>query len=161
MADLTDIQSAGATKIIGSDTTGVETYPVNADSSGNLSTKVNNGSGSDAVNIQDGGNSITVDGEVKTDNTLTSGGTQGVLTLTLANTAYELKVGASRLTGRKLITAIPIDRTVYWGYTNAVTVTTGTPLIKSQFISWEMDDVGSVWLICDQAAKTVRITESP
>ena len=147
MADLTDIQASGTTKIVGSDLSGTETYPVNADSNGNLSTKVNNGSGSDAINIQDGGNSITVDGTINSIDTLTSGGTQGVLTLTLANTAYELKVGANRLSGRKLITAFPESRTIYWGYSNTITTSTGTPIYKNQFITWKMDDQGSIWLI--------------
>lgn len=39
MGDLTEITGAGSTKIIGSDLTGVETNPVNADSSGNLYVK--------------------------------------------------------------------------------------------------------------------------
>lgn len=36
MSDLSDIQAAGSIKIIGSDSSGLETNPVNADSSGNL-----------------------------------------------------------------------------------------------------------------------------
>lgn len=64
MADLTDLQAAGATKIVGSDATGLETNPLAIDSSGNVQTVLNNAAGSSAVNIQDGGNSITVDGTV-------------------------------------------------------------------------------------------------
>lgn len=36
MADLNELQAAGATKLIGADATGLETNPVNADSNGNL-----------------------------------------------------------------------------------------------------------------------------
>src|SRR6185295_486281 len=39
MADLTDLQAAGATKIVGSDSSGLETNAVNADVNGNLLTK--------------------------------------------------------------------------------------------------------------------------
>src|SRR5690242_1981302 len=61
MADLSEQQSSQAIKITGADSSGVETNYVGADASGNLNTVVNNGSGGSAVNIQDGGNSITVD----------------------------------------------------------------------------------------------------
>lgn len=66
MADLNELQSAGAVKIIGSNSSNVETNPVNADSNGNLFSVINNASGASAVNIQDGGNSITVDGNLST-----------------------------------------------------------------------------------------------
>lgn len=62
MADLTDKQAAQTIKIAGADpTTGVEDNYAEVDASGNVQTLVNNASGASAVNIQDGGNSITVD----------------------------------------------------------------------------------------------------
>lgn len=42
MADLTDLQAAETVKIVGSNSSGVETNPVNADSSGNLNTTTPN-----------------------------------------------------------------------------------------------------------------------
>lgn len=59
--DLSDINSAQSVKLVGADSSGVEGTPVGSDVSGNLKTVNNNGSGASAVNIQDGGNSITVD----------------------------------------------------------------------------------------------------
>jgi hypothetical protein len=65
MADLSESQSSQAVKIAGANpSSGVETNFADVDASGNLSTKINNASGASAVNIQDGGNSITVDGTI-------------------------------------------------------------------------------------------------
>lgn len=65
MADLSDLQAALTVKIAGADpSTGQEDNFMEVDSSGNAKTLVNNASGAFAVNIQDGGNSITVDGTV-------------------------------------------------------------------------------------------------
>lgn len=61
MADLGDKDSALTVKIAGASSTGLESQYVNADLSGNIFTVNNNGAGASAVNIQDGGNSITVD----------------------------------------------------------------------------------------------------
>ena len=47
MADLTDLQAAGTTKIIGSDVAGVETNPLAVDSNGNLKVGVT----SDGTNV--------------------------------------------------------------------------------------------------------------
>lgn len=64
MSDLPYIDSTLETKIAGQDATGNNINFVGADSNGNMFTVVNNASGASAVNIQDGGNSITVDGTV-------------------------------------------------------------------------------------------------
>ena len=65
MADLSESQSSQSVKIAGANpSSGVENNYVDVDSSGNLSVKINNASGASAVNIQDGGNSITIDGTI-------------------------------------------------------------------------------------------------
>ena len=65
MADLTEAQAAQSVKIAGANpSTGAEDSFMEVDSSGNAQTVNNNGSGASAVNIQDGGNSITVDGTI-------------------------------------------------------------------------------------------------
>ena len=108
MADLDDKQAAQSIKIIGADSSGLETNPVGADVSGNLKTIVNNGSGSAAVNIQDGGNSITVDGTVTANQGTPSstanawpqklvGGTDGTL---IGNSGDKLKVDANLSQGQ-------------------------------------------------------------
>jgi hypothetical protein len=110
-------------------------------------------------------NSIAVvlpsDQDVEIKDTLTSGGVEGELTLTLANTPYEVKVGLNRLTGRKLVTFYALDANMYWGYTNALTSSNGTPIWKDQLASWAMDDQGSIYVLCIAPGKKGRVTESP
>lgn len=92
MADISDINSAQTVKVVGADGTGVEQTPVQSTANGGLHTNIrnssgvevlvataalqtqpgvdigdvtiNNASGASAVNIQDGGNSLTVDGTI-------------------------------------------------------------------------------------------------
>lgn len=62
MSDLSGKDASQSVILSGADpSTGVESNYAQVDSSGNLQTEVNNASGAYAVNIQDGGNSITVD----------------------------------------------------------------------------------------------------
>jgi hypothetical protein len=93
---------------------------------------------------------------------LRQGGTQGVLSMPTANTAYEAKVGASRLANRKSLTITALTN-MYWGYNNTVTTTTGTQLIKGQQIIFaiDMDSTFQVWLVSGTAAGQAQITESP
>ena len=136
MADLTDLQAAQATKIVGSDPTGVETNAISGSANGDLG-------------VADG---------------ISSGGLQGNLSLTTANTAYEVKVGAGRLANRKCVTVVPTDFDMYWGYNNTVTTSTGTPLAKGQFIGFALDPTDSaaqLWLVCASANRNARITEAP
>lgn len=93
---------------------------------------------------------------------LRGGGLQGALTLTTANTTYEAKVGASRLTNRKSLT-IFANNDMFWGYTNTVTTSTGTPLKKNEKIifSIDPDSTFQVWLVSATNSSTARITESP
>ena len=188
MADISDINAAQSVKIIGSDATGLETNPVNADSSGNLQTVVKNGTGSSAVNIQDGGNSITVDGSVSVSNfpatqnvAITSsvevevkndtgnpvpvsdisnnGGLQG--SITVGTSAIQAMVGVSPLSSRKNLTVFNNSSSdIYWGYTNAVTTSTGTPLFKNQLIDFQVGPSTTVWLIAGSAGNNVRVTEN-
>jgi hypothetical protein len=75
MADLSNLDAAQTIKIAGSDTSGNETEFVSS-TSGSLNVNVTNSTGASAVNIQDGGNSITVDGSVTAhdiSNTVTTG----------------------------------------------------------------------------------------
>lgn len=76
MADLTDLQAAQTVKIAGANpSTGQEDNFVEVDANGNIFTIVNNASGASAVNIQDGGNSITVDGTITAVGNVASGAT--------------------------------------------------------------------------------------
>jgi hypothetical protein len=104
---------------------------------------------------------LPVDQIINSQDTLTTGGVEGELTLTNANQAYEVKVGASKLPGRKLVTFYALDANMYWGYTNTLTAATGTPIWKDQLASWAMDDQGSIYVLCIAPGKKGRVTESP
>lgn len=107
--------------------------------------------------------SVSASGDVGVSDGLSSGGVHGALTLTTANTALELKVGGSRLTNRKSVTALP-NALCYWGYSNTVTTSTGTPIQNGQFWPWELDATDAsvqIWIVSATAGAIVRVTESP
>lgn len=107
--------------------------------------------------------SVSATGDAGVSDGLSSGGVHGALTLTTANTALELKVGASRLTNRKSVTAVP-NALCYWGYSNTVTTSTGTPIQNGQFYPWALDATDAavqIWVISATAGAIVRVTESP
>jgi hypothetical protein len=86
MADLSSIQSTEATRIVGSDATGVEQTPVSSKTNGQL-------------DVYDGCNTSALD---------------DVLALTTG--AIEGKVGGSRLANRKYIEMQALTSNVKWGY---------------------------------------------
>lgn len=79
--------------------------------------------------------------------------------LSVGTSAVEVKVGASPLSRRKLIIMQPKDNGIYWGYSNAVTISNGIQTYKDQIISLEIGPDISVWVIADGAGKSVRIQE--
>ena len=134
MGDISDINAAQSIKIIGSANDGTEQTPVKSSSNGDLG-------------VSDG---------------LRQGGVQGALSLATGNTAYEAKVGVSKLSNRKILTITALDD-MYWGYDDTVTTSNGTPLAKNQQIIFSIDpnSTFSVWLVASGNGKSARITESP
>lgn len=100
MADLTELQSASITKLIGSDITGIESTPVASSPNQDLFTR----------------------------DTINTAGVYGALSV--GTSAVEAKVSTTKLTNRKELTVTPITNTVYWGYDSSVTTSTGTPIYK-------------------------------
>lgn len=86
MADLNNIQAAGSTIIVGSDSSGLETNPVKA----------------------------TTLGEIQAVDVPNQTGLSGLVALT--TTAVEGKVGVSTMTNRKYIEMQAISSNVKWGY---------------------------------------------
>jgi hypothetical protein len=91
--------------------------------------------------------------------TLSSGGLEAEITV--GTTPVEVKVGVSKLAGRVLITAQPVDADMWWGYTSGVTTATGTKIFKDQVARWAASDVTTVYLVASAAGKKARVTESP
>jgi hypothetical protein len=132
MADLNSLQATEATRIIGSDSVGAETYPVKS------------------YNTHDLGTSDIIDGP----------GLEGAITVN-STSAIELKVGASALVGRKYITLFNnSNKIIYWGRTSSVTILTGTPIFSNQFIGWRHTENAPIWLISDTDGLNARITEN-
>jgi hypothetical protein len=81
--------------------------------------------------------------------------------LTVGTSAVEVKVGGSRLTNRKCVTLVNnSSKTIYWGFSNSVTVSNGTPIEKGQMFVWSVGDSIQVWVISNTASLDTRITES-
>jgi hypothetical protein len=76
----------------------------------------------------------------------------------VTTTAAEALGAGSILANRKSLTITPTNGTVYWGYSNAVTTTTGTPIFKNQCMAFAIGATLHVYVI---SAGTVdcRMTE--
>lgn len=137
MADLTTLQAAETVKLVGSDSTGLETNPL----------------------------AITANGDAAVVDGLSGGGLQGALSVPTAGTAVEVKVGVSRLTNRKLVTFQATDADFFWGYANTVTAANGSVIKKGATATWAIDPTATVqcqiWVVCATSTKNGRVTESP
>jgi hypothetical protein len=131
MADLTELEAAQTTKIVGSSSSGTE----------------NNYVGATATN------------ELRTADISNNGGVQGAITV--GTSAIQAMVGGSPLTNRKTLTVFNnSNTTIYFGYANTVTTVNGTPIFKNQFAEFLVGPNTNVWLIAGSAGNNVRITEN-
>lgn len=80
--------------------------------------------------------------------------------LSVTDTPVELKVGASVLDERTIVTIQPLDGVVYFGFSNSVSASTGTKIFKNQYFSLEAGDQEQVWLVAESGETIdVRIAE--
>jgi len=79
--------------------------------------------------------------------------------ISVTTTPIELKVGASPLTDRQVVTIQPIDGEVYFGYSNTVSSTNGTKIFKGQVYPLEAGELLPVWIVAGSGTVNVRITE--
>lgn len=79
--------------------------------------------------------------------------------LAVSTTPVELKVGASVLEDRKVVTIQPLDGDVYFGYTTGVTASTGTKVYERQYFPLEAGELLTVYLVAESGTVDVRITE--
>lgn len=82
--------------------------------------------------------------------------TYGALSVTTS--ATEVKVGASALEERIVVSIQPLDGDVFLGYDNSVTTSTGTKIFKGQYVELERTNTVALWLIA-AATVDVRIAE--
>jgi len=126
---------------------------------------VNQGTANTATNgwpvkVTDGTSvvSVSTNLEIRSSDTVNHGGVNGAITVGVS--ATEAKVGASKLTNRKLLTIFHNGNgTLYWGYSNAVTTANGTQIFKNTMLALPVGDGTSIWLISNIAGQDVRITE--
>jgi hypothetical protein len=107
--------------------------------------------------------SVSSNGDVGVTDGLSGGGVHGALTLTTGGTAYEAKVGGSRLALRKTLIITALDD-MYWGFDNTVTTASGTPLFKNQQVIFSIDPNDAnfqVWVVAAASSKTARVAEAP
>jgi len=131
LADLNELQSSGMVKLIGSDSSGGEQTPIKSSLNGDLG----------VADVSD------------------SGGVEGAITVT--TTATAVRVGGSNLANRKILTALKNSiGTVFWGYNNTVTTSSGTPFVNNQFMSWAAGPNITIWMIASSGSHNVRVTEA-
>lgn len=98
------------------------------------------------------------DDQTSTADIINTSGVQGALTV--GTTAVEVKVGGSKLAARKSVTLYNnSNATIYWGYNNTVSTTTGTPILKNTLFAWSVGESVEIWVISDGANRNTRITE--
>lgn len=101
---------------------------------------------------------VSNNNELRTADISDNGGTQAALTV--GTSAVEIKVGGSALANRKFVTLYNASNaTIYWGYTNAVTTSTGTAIFKDQERGWACGPSTSIWVIAASGSNNTRITE--
>lgn len=76
----------------------------------------------------------------------------------VTTSAAEALGAATILVNRKYLSIVPTNGTVYWGYSNAVTTTTGSPIFKNQYFTIATTDNIHIYVIAG-ATTDCRITE--
>lgn len=128
MADLDQKDASMPVYLVGAEADGTETTPVKS----------------------------TATGDLRVTDSLSLGGVQGAITVGVS--AVSAKVGVSNYSGRKMLTVMPTDGSVFWGYTDTVTTSTGTEIFRNQMATFKVEDTVSVWLVA-AANRNVRVTE--
>lgn len=96
---------------------------------------------------------------VDSEDVLDTAGVHGILTV--GTTAVEVKVSTTRLSNRKCVTLFNNGSvTMYWGFSNTVTTSNGTPIFKNQSVYWEVGPNLAIWVISSLANQEARITEA-
>jgi hypothetical protein len=102
---------------------------------------------------------VSAQRDLKVSDTINTVGANSALIV--GTVAVEIKVGSSRLVGRKTVTLHNnSNRQMFWGYSNAVTISNGTPIEKGEFLVWAADDETALWVISDASGQNARITEA-
>lgn len=90
-----------------------------------------------------------------------SGGLYGNVSLPTANVPVEVKIGATKLNGRRTVVICAIDSDIYWGFDNLVSSSNGMPVPKGTTFSVELGGgLIAVWVVATTSSKNIRVIES-
>lgn len=90
-----------------------------------------------------------------------NGGTGVQGAVSVGTSAVEARVGGSALANRKNLTVFNNSSNIlYWGFTSAVTTSTGTPIIAGDFWNMAVGPAQAVYVIAGTAGNDARITEA-
>jgi len=100
---------------------------------------------------------------VQTTSGLKSGGIYGPLNLPTVNVAVEAKVGATFLSGRKMLIISFENAGMFWGLSSAVTTTTGFTAANGSTLTFDIDPSSNfrIWLVGSANNKNAHIAEIP
>lgn len=79
--------------------------------------------------------------------------------LTVGTSPVLVKVGASALAGRTYVGIRPKANSVYFGFDNSVTTTTGMRIFKDELVILPVSDVLTLYLVANGAGRAVSIFE--
>jgi hypothetical protein len=79
--------------------------------------------------------------------------------LNVSTTAIEVKVGASPLSERKVVTIQPLNGDIFFGYNSSVTTSTGTKIFQGQLFPFEAGESMPIFVIAASGTIDCRITE--
>ena len=78
----------------------------------------------------------------------------------VSDTAVVARVNSEKFLNRKSLTVFNNGTdTIYWGYDNTVSTTTGTPLFVNQLAIFAHGPDVDIWLVASSGTHDVRITE--
>lgn len=101
---------------------------------------------------------ISNNNELQISDICNNSGIEGAITATTSATA--VRVGGSNLTNRKILSFFNNGTaTLYWGYTNSVTSSTGTPLMRNQHVFGDWGPSTTIYIIAASGSHDVRVTE--
>jgi hypothetical protein len=87
-----------------------------------------------------------------------SNGVSGALTV--GTSAVAVRVGASNYALRSVLSLFNNSaNTIYWGFTNAVTTSTGFPIPAASAFKWNVDPGVTIWAIAAGAGNDTRVVE--
>lgn len=102
---------------------------------------------------------VTTNGDVNVADISNNSGSTGAITIG-TSALIAAANGTSNLTNRKYLSVYNNGSvTIYWGTSNAVTTSTGTPIVKNQQITFAVGTGTSIFLISGTASQNVRIVE--